>query len=154
MMYPYIQQYVLINMKNKNLGKTTNKEFDHRPTIHGNKTTTGNLPNVEIYDNERSKEQKIQRRENMTEMSKHMSLMFPWDLYIQLVEYSKEKEISITDITVEALKQYLVKTNQNNEIEKLKEKVKKLEKDRSGGEHEFDNLETTIKNIVQKESEF
>lgn len=153
MMYPYIQQDVLINMKNRNLDKTSNKEFDHRPTIRGDKTTTGNLPNVKIYDNEKLKEQKIQRK-NMTEVSKHMNLILPWDLYIKLVECSKEKEMSITDTVVEVLKQYVAKTNQNNEIKKLEEKIEKLEKDRSGGEHEFDILETTIKKMVQKESEF
>jgi len=81
-------------------------------------------------------------------------LMFPWDVYAKLLEYSNKRGVSITDITVEALKQYLLeKTTQNNEIEKLKEQVTELEKERSGGEHEFDNLEKTIKNIVQKDLE-
>ena len=34
-------------------------------------------------------------------------------------------------------------------MEKLKEKIVELEKDCSGGEHEFNNLEKTIRNIVQ-----
>lgn len=141
-------------MKNRNSDKDANKEFHHRPTIRGNKTTAGNLPNVELYDNDAINEQKIQRNEKSAELSKHMSLMFPWDLYVKLVEYSKESGMTVTDITVDALNQYLLeKTTQNYEIEKLKEKVTKLEKDRSGGEHEFDNLEKTIKNIVQKDSE-
>ncbi|MBI5859763.1 MAG: hypothetical protein HZB73_03525 [Nitrosarchaeum sp.] len=141
-------------MKNRSSDKDANKEFHHRPTIRGNKTTAGNLPNVELYDNDAINEQKIQRNEKSAELSKHMSLMFPWDLYVKLVEYSKESGMTVTDITVDALNQYLLeKTTQNYEIEKLKEKVTKLEKDRSGGEHEFDNLEKTIKNIVQKDSE-
>jgi hypothetical protein len=140
-------------MKNRNSDKDANKEFHHRPTIRGNKTTAENLPNVEIYDNDALKEQKIQRSEK-SEILKHMSLMFPWDLYIKLVEHSKERGMTVTDITIEALKQYLLKkTTQNHEIEKLKEKVIELEKDRSGGEHEFDVLEKTIKKIVQKDSE-
>jgi len=138
-------------MRNTSSDNDANKEFHHRPTIRGNKTGTGNLPNVELYDNNTSNEQK---NEKLSEISKHMSLMFPWDVYAKLVEYSNKRGVSITDITVEALKQYLLeKTTQNNEIEKLKEQVTELEKDRSGGEHEFDNLEKTIKNIVQKDSE-
>lgn len=141
-------------MKNRNSDKDANKEFHHRPTIHGNKTTAGNLPNVELYDNDALMERKVQRNEKTSEISKHMSLMFPWDLYVKLVEYSKERGMTVTDITVEALKQYLLeKTTQNQEIEKLKEKVTELEKDRSGGEHEFDILEKTIKKMVQKDSE-
>ncbi len=140
-------------MRNTSSDNDANKEFHHRPTIRGNKTGAGNLPNVELYDNT-SNEQKIQKNEKLSEPSKHMSLMFPWDVYAKLVEYSNKRGMSITDITVEALKQYLMeKTTQNNEIEKLKEQVTELEKDRSGGEHEFDNLEKTIKNIVQKDSE-
>jgi len=138
-------------MRNTSSDNDANKEFHHRPTIRGNKAGTGNLPNVELYDNNTSNEQKS---EKLSEISKHMSLMFPWDVYAKLVEYSNKRGVSITDITVEALKQYLLeKTTQNNEIEKLKEQVTELEKDRSGGEHEFDNLEKTIKNIVQKDSE-
>lgn len=138
-------------MRNTSSDNDANKEFHHRPTIRGNKTGTDNLPNVELYDNNTSNEQK---NEKLSEISKHMSLMFPWDVYTKLVEYSNKRGVSITDITVEALKQYLLeKTTQNNEIEKLKEQVTELEKDRSGGEHEFDNLEKTIKNIVQKDSE-
>jgi len=140
-------------MKNRNSDKDANKEFQHRPTIRRNKTTTGNLPNVEIFDNNTLKEQKIQRNEKSSEPSKHMSLMFPWDLYDKLVEYSNKRGITITDITVEALKHYLLeKTTQNHDMEKLKEKVAELEKDRSGGEHEFNNLEKTIKKIVQEDS--
>ena len=140
-------------MKNRSSDNDTNKEFNHRPTIRGDKTTSGNLPNVELYDNDTLNEQKMQS-EKSSEISKHMSLMCPWDVYAKLVEYSNKRGVSITDITVEALKQYLLeKTTQNNEIEKLKEQVTELEKDRSGGEHEFDNLEKTIKNIVQKDSE-
>lgn len=140
-------------MRNTSSDNDANKEFHYRPTIRGNKTGAGNLPNVELYDNT-SNEQKIQKNEKLSEPSKHMSLMFPWDVYAKLVEYSNKRGISITDITVEALKQYLMeKTTQNNEIEKLKEQVTELEKDRSGGEHEFDNLEKTIKNIIQKDSE-
>ncbi len=138
-------------MRNTSSDKDANKEFHHRPTIRGNKTGTRNLPNVELYDNNTSNEQKS---EKLSEISKHMSLMFPWDVYAKLVEYSNKRGVSITDITVEAVKQYLLeKTIQNNEIEKLKEQVTELEKDRSGGEHEFDNLEKTIKNIIQKDSE-
>ena len=138
-------------MKNKSSDNDTNKEFHHRPTIRGNKTTSGNLPNVELYDNDTLNEQKIQS-EKSSEISKHMSLMFPWDLYVKLVEYSNKSGVTFTDITVEALKQYLLeKTTENHEIEKLKEKVTELEKDRSGGEHEFDSLEKTIKKIVQKD---
>lgn len=140
-------------MRNTSSDNDANKEFHYRPTIRGNKTGADNLPNVELYDNT-SNEQKIQKNEKLSEPSKHMSLMFPWDVYAKLVEYSNKRGVSITDITVEALKQYLMeKTTQNNEIEKLKEQVTELEKDRSGGEHEFDNLEKTIKNIVQKDSE-
>ena len=138
-------------MKNRNSDKDANKEFQHRPTIRRNKTTTGNLPNVEIFDNNTLKEQKIQRNEKSSEPSKHMSLMFPWDLYDKLIEYSNKRGITITDITVEALKHYLLeKTTQNQEMEKLKEKGG-AEKDHSG-EDEFNNLEKTIKNIVQEDS--
>ena len=138
-------------MKNRSSDNDTNKEFHHRPTIRGNKTTSGNLPNVELYDNDTLNEQKMQS-EKSSEISKHMSLMFPWDLYVKLVEYSNKSGVTVTDITVEALKQYLLKkTTENQEIEKLKEKVTELEKDRSGGEHEFDSLEKTIKKIVQKD---
>mgnify|MGYP001576016485 FL=1 len=81
-----------------------------------------------------------------------MSLMFPWDLYSKIVEYSNKSGITVTDITITALKQYLLeKTTQNQEMEKLKEKVN-VEKDRSGGEDEFNNLEKTIRNIVQEDS--
>ena len=141
-------------MKNRSSDSDANKEFHHRPTIRGSKTTAGNLPNVELYDNDTLNEQKTQRGEKSSEPSKHMSLMFPWDLYVKLVEYSNKSGVTVTDITVEALKQYLLeKTTPNYEIEKLKEKVMELEKDRSGGEHEFDSLEKTIKKIVQKDSE-
>ena len=137
-------------MKNRNSDNDVNKEFHHRPTIRVNKTTAGNLPNVELYDNDALNEQKIQRNEKP---SKHMSLMFPWDLYAKIVEYSNKSGITITDITIEALKQYLLeKTTQNHEMRKLKEKVEELEKDRSGGEHEFNNLEKTIKNIAHENS--
>jgi hypothetical protein len=140
-------------MKNRSSGNDTNKEFHHRPTIRANKTTAGNLPNVELYDNDALNEQKIQRNEKSSEPSKHMSLMFPWDLYAKIVEYSNKSGITVTDITVEALKQYLLeKTTQNHEMKKLKDKVAELEKDRSGGEHEFNNLEKTIKKIVQEDS--
>ena len=140
-------------MRNTSSDNDANKEFQYRPTIRGNKIGTENLPNVELYDNT-SNEQKIQKNKKLSEPSKHMSLMFPWDVYAKLLEYSNKSGVSITDITVEALKQYLLeKTTQNNEIEKLKEQVTELEKERSGGEHEFDNLEKTIKNIVQKDSE-
>jgi hypothetical protein len=140
-------------MKNKRSDSDANKEFRHRPTIRANKTTAGDLPNVELYDNDTSDKQKIQRNEKSSEIYKHMSLMFPWDLYAKLVEYSNKKGITVTDITVDALKQYLLeKTTQNYEMEKLKEKVTELEKDRSGGEHEFNNLEKTIKKIVQDDS--
>lgn len=137
-------------MKNSSSDNDTNKEFHHRPTIRASKTTAGNLPNVELYDNNAINEQKRQRSEKP---SKHMSLMFPWDLYAKIVEYSNKSGITVTDITVEALKQYLhEKTTQNHEMKKLKEKVAELEKDRSGGEHEFNNLEKTIKKIVQEDS--
>ena len=140
-------------MRNTSSDNDANKEFQYRPTTRGNKIGTGNLPNVELYDNT-SNEQKIQKNKKLSEPSKHMSLMFPWDVYAKLLEYSNKRGVSITDITVEALKQYLLeKTTQNNEIEKLKEQVTELEKERSGGEHEFDNLEKTIKNIVQKDLE-
>ena len=140
-------------MKNKRVDSDANKEFRHRPTIHANKTTAEDLPNVEIYDNDTLDKQKIQRNEKSSEVYKHMSLMFPWDLYAKLVEYSNKKGITVTDITVDALRQYLLeKTTQNYEMEKLKEKVTELEKDRSGGEHEFNNLEKTIKKIVQDDS--
>ena len=140
-------------MRNTSSDNDANKEFQYRPTTRGNKIGTGNLPNVELYDNT-SNEQKIQKNKKLSEPSKHMSLMFPWDVYAKLLEYSNKSGVSITDITVEALKQYLLeKTTQNNEIEKLKEQVTELEKERSGGEHEFDNLEKTIKNIVQKDLE-
>ncbi|MBI2128069.1 MAG: hypothetical protein HYU00_03355 [Nitrosarchaeum sp.] len=86
-----------------------------------------------------------------SEISKHMSLMFPWDLYTKIVEYSNKSGITITAITITALKQYLLeKTTQNQEMEKLKEKIG-VEKDHSG-EDEFNNLEKTIKNIVQEDS--
>ncbi len=140
-------------MKNRNSDNDTNKEFHHRPPIRVDKITAGNLPNVELYDNDTLNEQKIQRNEKSSEPSKHMSLMFPWDLYSKIVEYSNKSGITVTDITVEALKQYLLeKTTQNHEMKKLKDKVAELEKDRSGGEHEFNNLEKTIKKIVQEDS--
>lgn len=141
-------------MKNRSSDKDVNKEFHHRPTIRGNKTSVGNLPNVELYDNDTINEQKIQREGKSSELSKHMSLMFPWDLYVKLFEYSKEKGMTVTDVTVDALTEYLLeKTTQNHEIEGLKEKVTELEKERSGGEHEFDDLEKTIKKIVEKDPE-
>src|SRR3989338_5208382 len=137
-------------MKNRSSDNDTNKEFHHRPTISANKTTAENLPNVELYDNDALNEQKIQRNEKP---SKHMSLMFPWDLYAKIVEYSNKSGITVTDITIEAIKQYLLeKTTQNYEMKKLKDEVAELEKDRSGGEHEFNNLEKTIKKIVQEDS--
>src|SRR3989344_7683407 len=140
-------------MKNRSSDNDANKEFHHRPTVHASKITTGNLPNVELYDNDVLNEQKIQRNEKPSEISKHMSLMFPWDLYAKIVEYSNKSGITVTDVTIEALKQYLLeKTTQNHEIKKLKEKVEELEKDHSGGEHEFNNLEKTIKKIVQEDS--
>jgi len=138
-------------MKNRSSDNDANKEFHHRPTVHTSKITTGNLPNVELYDNDALNEQKIQRNEKPSEISKHMSLMFPWDLYAKIVEYSNKSGITVTDITIAALKQYLLeKTTQNQEMEKLKEKVG-VKKDRSGGD-EFNNLEKTIRNIVQEDS--
>jgi len=138
-------------MKNRSSDNDANKEFHHRPTVHASKITTGNLPNVELYDNDALNEQKIQRNEKPSEISKHMSLMFPWDLYAKIVEYSNKSGITVTDITIAALKQYLLeKTTQNQEMEKLKEKVG-VKKDRSGGD-EFNNLEKTIRNIVQEDS--
>ena len=138
-------------MKNRSSDNEANKEFHHRPTVHASKITTGNLPNVELYDNDVLNEQKIQRNEKPSEISKHMSLMFPWDLYAKIVEYSNKSGITVTDITIAALKQYLLeKTTQNQEMEKLKEKVG-VKKDRSGGD-EFNNLEKTIRNIVQEDS--
>ena len=94
-------------MKNRSSDNDANKEFHHRPTVHASKTTAGNLPNVELYDNEALNEQKIQRNEKPSEISKHMSLMFPWDLYTEILEYSNKSEITVTDITIAALKQYL-----------------------------------------------
>ncbi len=138
-------------MKNRSPDNDASKEFHHRPTIRASKTTAGNLPNVELYDTDALNEQKIQRNEKPSEPSKHMSLMFPWDLYAKIVEYSNKSGITVTDITIAALKQYLLeKTAQNQEMEKLKEKGW-AEKDRSG-EVEFNNLEKTIKNIVQEDS--
>jgi hypothetical protein len=137
-------------VKNRGSDNDVNKEFHHRPTERVNKTT-GNLPNVKLYDNDTLSNQKIQK--NMSEPYKHMSLMFPWDLYAKLVEYSNKKGITITDITVKALNQYLLeKTTQNNEMEKLKEQGAELEKDHSGGEREFNNLEKTIKKIIRDNS--
>lgn len=138
-------------MKNRSSDNDANKEFHHRPTIRARKTNAGNLPNVELYDNDASNEQKLQRNEKSLEPSKHMSLMFPWDLYTKIVEYSNKSGMTVTDITIAALKQYLrEKITQNQEIEKLKEK-EGIEKDRSGGD-EFNNLEKTIRNIVQEDS--
>src|SRR3989344_9549197 len=135
-------------MKNRSSESDANKEFHHRPTIHTSKTTAGKLPNVELYDNDALNEQKNKKP---SEISKHMSLMFPWDLYTKIIEYSNKSGITITDITIAALKQYLLeKTTQNHEMEKLKEKVG-VKKDRSGGD-EFNNLEKTIRNIVQEDS--
>ena len=135
-------------MKNRSSDSDANKEFHHRPTTHASKITAGNLPNVELYDNDASNEQKNKKP---SEISKHMSLMFPWDLYTKIVEYSNKSGITVTDITITALKQYLLeKTTQNQEMEKLKEKVG-AENDHSG-EDEFNNLEKTIKNIVQEDS--
>ena len=135
-------------MKNRSSDSDANKEFHHRPIIHASKTTAGKLPNVELYDNDALNEQKNKKP---SEISKHMSLMFPWDLYAKIVEYSNKSGITITDITITALKQYLLeKTTQNQEMEKLKEKIG-VEKDHSG-EDEFNNLEKTIKNIVQEDS--
>ena len=135
-------------MKNRSSDSDANKEFHHRPTIHASKTTAGKLPNVELYDNDALNEQKNKKP---SEISKHMNLMFPWDLYTKIVEYSNKSGITITDITITALKQYLLeKTTQNQEMEKLKEKIG-VEKDHSG-EDEFNNLEKTIKNIIQKNS--
>ena len=131
-------------MKNRSSDNDANKEFHHRPTIHASKTTTGHLPNVELYDNDALNEQKVQRNEKPFEPSKHMSLMFPWDLYTKIVEYSNKSGITVTEITITALKQYLLeKATQNQEMKKLKEIVE-LEKDSSGEEHEFNNLEKTI----------
>lgn len=139
-------------MKNRSSDNDANKEFHHRPTVRASKTNTENLPNVELYDNDALNEQKVQRNEKSFEPSKHMSLMFPWDLYAKIVEYSNKSGITVTEITITALKQYLLeKATQNQEMEKLKEKVVELEKDRSG-EHEFNNLEKTIRNIVQEDS--
>ena len=140
-------------MKNKSSDNDANKEFHHRPTTRANKTMAGNLPNVELYDNDTLGKQKIQRNEKSSEVYKHMSLMFPWDLYAKLVDYSNKRGITVTDITVEALKRYLIEqTTPNYKINKSKEQVAELEKDPSG-EHEFNNLEKTIKNIIEKDSE-
>ncbi len=139
-------------MKNRSSDNDANKEFHQRPTIRASKITTGKLPNVELYDNDALNEQNMQN-EKSSEPSKHMSLMFPWDLYAKILEYSNKSGMTVTDIIITALKQYLLeKTTQNQEMEKLKEKVVELEKDRSGGEHEFNNLEKTIRNIVQEDS--
>ncbi len=137
-------------MKNNSSDNDVNKEFHTRPTERVNKTTR-NLPNVKLYDNDTLSNQKIQK--NRSEPYKHMSLMFPWDLYARLVEYSNKKGVTITDIIVKALNQYLLeKTTQNNEMEKLKEQGTELEKGHSGGEDEFNNLEKTIKKIIQDDS--
>ncbi len=118
-------------MKNRSSDNDANKEFHHRPTIRASKTNSGNLPTVELYDNDALNEQKVQRNVKSFEPSKHMSLMFPWDLYAKIVEYSNKSGMAVTDITITALKQYLLeKTTQNQEMEKLKEIVE-LEKDRS-----------------------
>lgn len=139
-------------MKNRSSDNDANKEFHHRPTIRVSKTNSENLPTVELYDNDALNEQKVQRNVKSFEPSKHMSLMFPWDLYAKIVEYSNKSGMAVTDITITALKQYLLeKTTQNQEMEKLKEIVE-LEKDSSGGRHEFNNLEKTIRNIVQEDS--
>ena len=63
-------------MKNRSSDNDANKEFRHKPTVHTSKTTVGNLPNVELYDNDALNEQKIQRNEKPPEISKHMSLCF------------------------------------------------------------------------------
>ena len=138
-------------MKDRGLNKDTHKKFLHRPASQENKATIKNLPSVELFDNDILNKQKVQRNKKSSEPLKHMSLMFPWDLYVKLVEYSNKTGMSITDTTVEALKQYLLgKTAQNQEIEKLIEKVRKFESERSGGEHEFDVLEKTINKEIQK----
>lgn len=135
-------------MKNKNSNNDANKEFQYRPTISGNKTAS-NVPKVNLYDNNTV----IKQKNNVQiEPSKHMSLMFPRELYLKLVEYSNNHGIAITEITIEALKQYLDNIIQSKEIEKLKERIKELEKNRSTGEHEFDNLEKKIKNTSQTNS--
>lgn len=134
-------------MKSRNAKNEANKEFQHRPTIQGNKTT-GNLPNVKLYDNTMID----QKTGKSPEPSKHMSMMFPWDLYVKLLEYSNNHRTTITDVTIEALKQYLLKTNNSNENVELKERIVELEKNHSGGEQEFEDLEKTIKKISQKDS--
>lgn len=111
-------------MKSRNSNEA-NKEFQHRPTIQGEKTT-GNLPNVKLYDNIAT-DKKLQKSEKSPELSKHMSMMFPWDLYVRLVEYSNNQGITITDVTIEALKQFMLKTN-NNENTKQKGGITELGK--------------------------
>ena len=135
-------------MKNKNSNNDENKEFQHRPTIPGNKTAS-NLPKVNLYDNSTTIKQK---NKVQLEPSKHMSLMFPWSLYLKLVEYSNNHGNTITEITIEALKQYINNIIQSKEIEELKERIRELEKNRTAGEHEFDNLEKIIKNTSQTNS--
>jgi predicted glycosyl hydrolase (DUF1957 family) len=83
--------------------------------------------------------------------SKNMRVILPLDLYAKLVEQSNNQKITITNVVIEALKQYLLKSN-NNENTELKERIVELEKNRSGGEHEFDDLEKTIKKLTKKDS--
>jgi|CXWL01.1.fsa_nt_gi hypothetical protein len=138
-------------MKDRGLNSDVHKEFHHRPASGENKPTIKNLPNLELFENDVLKKQQVQKSKKSSEPLKHMSMMFPWDLYVKLVEYSHKTGMTVTDTTVEALKQYLLeKTTHNQEIEKLNEKVRDLKSERSGGEHEFDTLEKTINKEVQK----
>jgi len=61
-------------MRNTSSDNDANKEFHYRPTIRGNKTAAGNLPNVELYDNSTLNEQKIQKKRKITRAIKAYEL--------------------------------------------------------------------------------
>lgn len=134
-------------MKNKKSG-SENKEFHHRPTIKDNTTSTKNLPKVTLFDNNFSN---IQKDEKTSEPLKHVSLVFTWDLYEQIVKFSKKRETTVTNVIIDSIKQYLTQKTESMKVKKLKQKIIELEKERSGGEHEFDS-EEKIMNQLQKDS--
>jgi hypothetical protein len=114
-------------MKDRGLNNDVHKEFHHRPSSGESKPPIKNLPNVELFENDALNKQKIQRNKTSSEPLKHMSMMFPWDLYVKLLEYSNKTGMPVTETIVEALQQYLLKkTTENQEIKKLNEKARKF----------------------------
>jgi len=103
-------------MKNKKSG-SENKEFHHRPTIKDNTTSTKNLPKVTLFDSNFSN---IQKDEETSEPLKHVNLIFTWDLYEQIVKFSKKSETTVTNVIIDSIKQYLTQKTESMKVKKIK----------------------------------